>query len=319
MKKSGILLQVLIAATMGLHGARVLANIPLPAPAKKDTGNAQAPVESGAVRELTNNGIKQTTDGRIELPQSGLSLMPPPGWKTRDNMPGLSLVLESPEEKNSRYRRTIQVRTGTGPRFFDSIGIKDFEEELVEKLGNQNNNVNEFSIRNSEIVKTDDGRQALLTYASFSLNGFDMIQAHLVISNMEQHTVLTYTDLAESFEDNSATSPLGVAWAAMSSARFLGQQPERFAGPIQIAALAGIVLVILSIVITFRSAMARRALAREADQALNGKPIEVDGGDSNPGNLLSGDVITLNPSPSNLGSEQTASLHSMEQKLDRVA
>ena len=314
MKPKKLFMHSLLALQLAIIALPASASVPLPPPAKKK--GAAAPAQ-----ENTASGtVKKLDDGRIELLISGLTIMPPPGWTLRENFPGVSLVLESPEVTGTvnRYRRTMQIRTGSGPRFFDGLGVKEFEDDLTEKLGRQAEGVSEFAVRNSEVVKIGDEREALLTYTGFSLNGFEMMQAHLLISNMENHTVISYTDLAENFEDTAPDSPLGTAWASMSSARFPGKTPERFAGPIQIAAIAGILIVLLSAALTIRNALARRAMLQTdgtIDPVSGAKELE-----SSSGNLPSGDVLAFSASPSNLSGEQPLSLHSSpDTPLDKVA
>jgi hypothetical protein len=311
MKRLNAMIHSLIALHFAVSSLPVAASIPIPAPAKKKS------TEAPAQDQVTQGSVKILGDGRIEVIQSGLIMTPPSGWNLRENFPGVSVVLESPEKTGTvnRYRRTLQIRTGSGPRFLDTLGIKDFEDEMTEKLGRQGEGVTEFSVRNSEVVKTADGRDALLTYAGFNLNGFEMMQAHLLISNVENHTVITYTDLAENFENTAPESPLGEAWASMTSTNFPGKNPERFAGPIQIAAIAGILIVLISAAVTIRNAISRRALLQTTEQ--NTHDLNTD---SSSGNPLSGDVVALSSSPSNLSTNQPTSLQSsIETPLNKVA
>ncbi len=248
-------------------------------------------------------------DGRIHVGSAGFSMMPPTGWKVRDNVPGLSLVLEAQEEKSPKYRGTIQVQVAQGPRYLDSVGISDFQDEIKDKLGGEGSSLLDFTVRNSELVKADDGRDALLVYTGFNMNGAELLQAHLMISSENQHVVVTYTDLAERFDSNAADAPLGIAWAAMTSANIPGKNPERFAGAIHIGALAGLLIVFIAVLLTVRNALARKAYARVgtgAESDMNNiTDMKSENLDSNPPSSLmalssedlleSGSPVTIEP------------------------
>ena len=272
-----------------------------PLPVLKGT-NTLKTITGEASQEIVTNA-----DGRIQVGSSGFSMMPPTGWKVRNNVPGLSLVLEAHEEKSTKYRSTIQVRVADGPRYLDSVGIADFQEEITDKLGRDGGSLRDFTVRNSELVKTDDGRDALLVYTGFNMNGVDLLQAHLMISNENQNVVVTYTDLSDKFDSNAADAPLGIAWAAMTTAQIPGKNPERFAGPIQIAALAGLLIVFIAVLLTIRNALARKAYAQAGtgvesetnlsmnSESLNTNPPSSLMAISNEDLLESGSPVTIEP------------------------
>ncbi|NDE14810.1 hypothetical protein EBZ80_07775 [bacterium] len=237
-------------------------------------GPAPLPLQNGAATAagVTAKQPEVESDGRVRVGESGFSMKAPEGWTIRHDVPGVSLVLEAPAAGKETYRRTIQVRIAHGARYLDSLGISEFQQEITDKLGNNDNSLREFSIRNAEVVKMDDGREALLVYSGFKLNNVDLLQAHVLIPSAEQHAVVTFTDVAETFNSNAADSPLGVAWAAMTTSQLPGENPGRFAGPIQIAALAGAMVVLLGIMFSIRNALARRAYAKVAMSADDAGP-----------------------------------------------
>jgi|GEM_PF-3395447 len=260
-------------------------------PAAAESGKSKAPLPATATKATPSAGdtsqeIVASADGRIQVGSSGFSMMPPAGWKVRNNVPGLSLVLEAREEKSMKYRSTIQVRVADGPRYLDSVGIADFQEEITDKLGREGGSLRDFTVRNSELVKTDEGREALLVYTGFNMNGVDLLQAHLMISNENQNVVITYTDLSDKFDSNAADAPLGIAWAAMTTAQVPGKNPERFAGPIQIAALAGLLIVFIAVLLTIRNALARKAYVRAGTGAESDMNMNRDNLNTNPPSSL---------------------------------
>lgn len=251
--------------------SKILANLilmPCVAVSISGAGPAPLPVQKSENRASTTaSHTTMTADGRIQTGDGSFSMMTPAGWVVRNDVPGISMVFESPAGQKHQYRSTIQVKIASGARYLDSLGINEFQEEIAAKLGRDNGTVRDFSIRNAELVKTDDGRDALLVYSGFNLNGVDLLQAHLMMSSATEHVVITFTDIADNFNSNAADAPLGVAWTAMTSAQLAGQTPERFAGPIQLAALAGILIVVIAVLVTVRNALARQAYARVARDA----------------------------------------------------
>ncbi len=228
-------------------------------------GEAAQGTEGAEAAEAAARGISVEA-GRIQAGSTGFSIMPPADWTIRSDIPGQTLVLESPVTKKNHYRSTIQVRVAQGPRYMDSVGISDFKDEMTTKLGQEGGSMQDFSIRNAESVKTDDGREGLLVYSGFTMNTVEMLQAHLLLSSAQQHVVVTYTDLAKNFDSNAGDAPLGIAWGAMTTAKMPGENPERFAGPIQIAALAGVLIVVIGVLLTVRNALAKQAYARAASE-----------------------------------------------------
>ena len=271
-KKSGrASAKVCVAAAITLMATTAFALVsfasgPAPLPALKSTTSSNASGgEAAQGTEAAARGISVEA-GRIQAGSTGFSIMPPADWTIRNDIPGQTLVLESPVSNKNHYRSTIQVRVAQGPRYMDSLGISDFKDEITTKLGQEGGSLQDFSIRNAESVKTDDGREGLLVYSGFTMNTVEMLQAHLLLSSAQQHVVVTYTDLATNFDSNAVDAPLGIAWGAMTTAKMPGENPERFAGPIQIAALAGVLIVVIGVLLTVRNALAKQAYARAASE-----------------------------------------------------
>lgn len=273
-KKSGrASARVCIAAALTLMATTEfalvsLASGPAPLPALKPSKSPKASGgEAAQGTEAAARGIS-VEGGRIQAGSTGFSIMPPADWTSRNDIPGQTLVFESPVSKKNHYRSTIQVRVAQGPRYMDSVGISDFKDEITAKLGQEGGSLQDFSIRNAEPVKTVDGREGLLVYSGFTMNSVEILQAHLLLSSAQQHVVVTYTDLATNFDSNAVDAPLGIAWGAMTTAKMPGENPDRFAGPIQIAALAGVLIVVIVVLLTVRNALAKQAYARAASGTL---------------------------------------------------
>lgn len=240
-----------------------------PLPAKADSGNQTVTSQPEQAKNIwVKPEISRDQEGRITIAPSEFSIIPPDEWVVRENVPGQSLVLEAPPTSDDNYRGTLQVRMATGPRFLDPVGIDDFKNELQEKLANEGGTLPDFTVRNSEIVTLDDSREALLVYTSFTFNQVEILQAHLLLSNEDNHAVVTYTDLEKRFESNAEGSPLATAWTAMTSANLPGTTPSRFAGSIQLAALAGVLLVLGGILLSIRNSLARQSYSRAANSGV---------------------------------------------------
>ncbi len=145
-----------------------------------------------------------------------------------------------------KYQRTIQVASFSGVKFIDEISIKEFEELIVRKFSQTSASVEDYRIRNSMAISMDDGREGLLFYSEFQIDGVPLMQAHIMVTTAERHYMMTFTDLAEHFEGEQAASYLNVAWATMTSVQLSGPTPARYqtmrnAG----AALGGVAALVL--------------------------------------------------------------------------
>src|SRR5690606_25029214 len=114
-----------------------------------------------------------------------------------------SLLMQAPYVKGMKYQRTIQVAAFNGPKYIDETTAREFEELIVNKFSRASASVEEYRIRNHLNVEMADARPGLLFYSEFILEGVPLMQMHVLVSAEDRHFLMTYTDLAQHFEDDS--------------------------------------------------------------------------------------------------------------------
>ena len=219
----------------------------------------------------------------VTLNDRGFSVTPPKGWEYRTDLPNLSLVLQAPKEKGQTYQKSIQVMVRNTPVAIDETTAVQFEAELTKVFGKSMTNVTDFHIRNHELVELTNGTKAILYYTGMNLDGFNLMQIHVVASSDTKHFIATYTDLAEFFDKGTDSPVLMTAWTALSSLQFSGAAPQRFEMPIRVfAVIGGIILIgiLLSVGRTLMATVRYRKLTTGMDAEENGYEDEGTDGSS---------------------------------------
>jgi hypothetical protein len=182
---------------------------------------------------------------RIELAEKGLSIVPPAGWQVQTSHPKLTLVMQVPFEKGMPYQRTIQVAGFVGPKYMDDLTAKEFEALIVREFSTALAAVQDFRVRNHMMVEMADGRDAILYYTEFKLEDVNLMQAHILVSSADRHFLMTFTDIAEHFENDEANEFLTEAWDAMTSVQLATPAPMRFENFIFIGVAVGVVALLI--------------------------------------------------------------------------
>ena len=180
---------------------------------------------------------------RLELKDGDFSIEPPTGWQVYTKEPGLTLMAMPAKDPKFKYQRTLQVAAFEGPRYMDDITAKEFEEEIPRKFQAISNAIGDYKVRNHLPVEMGDSRQGLLFYTEFKLDGVALMQAHIVVSSAANHYLLTYTDVAEHFENEAETQFLTESWASMTSVQLKGRTPMRYTSSIMLG--GGLVAILL--------------------------------------------------------------------------
>ena len=218
-------------------------------------------------------GFVASDGSPVTMKDRGFAITPPKGWEYRTDLPNLSMVLQAPKEKGQTYQKSIQVMVRNTPVAIDETTAVQFEAELTKVFGKSMTNVTDFHIRNHELVELTNGTKAILYYTGMTLDGFNLMQIHVVASSDTKHFIATYTDLAEFFDKGTDSPVLMTAWTALSSLQFNGAAPQRFEMPIRIfAILGGIILIgiLLSVGRTLTATMRYRKLTKGMDAEENG-------------------------------------------------
>lgn len=180
--------------------------------------------------------------GRVEIPDTGFSIVPPTSWDVTRNSYGSSLLFNAPKTAGV-YQATIQVMTFQGYRYIDDLTQQEFGKLIVEKFSNVSNIVQNYRLRSEEKIKLESGDDAILYYTEFNYNEFPIMQMHILISSGTHHFLMTYTDLAHTFETENSPA-LAIAYGSMQSALVSSRPPSRFQTLIIGSVVASILMVV---------------------------------------------------------------------------
>jgi hypothetical protein len=196
---------ILFAGILCLAGSELLASgVPLPQPASTTTDGP---------RYLLADGERV-----VNIAEKGFSITPPSGWTYATNYPGLTLVMQAPEEKDQVYRRTIQVTSLDGEMIITDSNVEEFQEYLVKKYTEASSSISGYSVRNHLPVDLENGLKGHLFYTEFKIDQVDLMQMHVVVSAEDNYFIATYTDLAKYFDvSESPSEHLNEAWTTANT------------------------------------------------------------------------------------------------------
>lgn len=234
--------------------------------------NAAAPTPPPVVLtddETANRSLVYDSLGRASFANSEIdfAMTPPSGWQQRKHLPGRSAVFEAPEFNG--YRATLAMQLAFGARYFDSVGIDEISEEIIQKVSRQGGTIPDFKVTDSQLIKTAEGRDAVLVYTTFTVDEARLMQAHLVLANNLGHVVVSFTDLASNFNFDDTKTPFHSAWLSMMSASLSGPYPQRFANITRFAIYGAIGLAVVLVALALR----RRKETAADEDSLQAKAI----------------------------------------------
>lgn len=246
---------VLSAPVFGASGA--LADVPV-RPNMDSPVSASTPSESagiaatGAVTPGSETTAQDNTpaardfpkfsDGRVlEFADLGMQITPPVGWEVSHNTGGISLILREPqapvEVGKTSFARNITVATMHRASPIDEQRATELKEQLKSNFG-KDGLVSEYNVLEHKFFDYRGKNDGLLVYASLKIGQEPMMQMHVLVSGGEKQFLLTYTDLAQRFNDQ-ADKGFENAWKAMTSIAVSGATPSRIEGYYKYFALAG--------------------------------------------------------------------------------
>ena len=165
----------------------------------------------------------------VELPQKELSIQIPDGWSVLKDIPKTTLFLEPAELSPQEYKRNIQVFTFRGSKYIDQQSSHGIAEDLINKFSAKDSIVSDFQLREHELIQLNNGNQALLFYADFTLADTPMMQAHLVFSGESFNYLISFTDVASHFgQDDASRNIIDQVWNTFLSATTATKAPNRF-------------------------------------------------------------------------------------------
>jgi hypothetical protein len=216
-----------------------------------------SPPRPPEVKEEIKEEPRISTGERIEIPDVGFTIIPPNGWMVHKNSHGSSLLFEAPKQPNQIYQPTIQVMVFSKHRYIDEVTMKEYGDLIVEKFGKMSNRVSGYRLRDAAIQRLETGDPSILYYTEFQYDDVAIMQMHILISSATNHFVMTYTDIAKIFEDESSPG-LAIAYTSMHSAQLATRPPWRWRG---FAIAGGVALMLIVGWFSMRFMRARR-LAR---------------------------------------------------------
>ncbi len=171
--------------------------------------------------------LQHSVQGRIALDDKGFSVVPPSEWTVRRDLPRTSLFLQAVTKSESEYPRNIAVVKFTGPKIMNEVTAEEFSSYLVRNFPSSSPDIVDYQLRNHQPVQMADGREGILFYTDFKDHGRAMMQAHILVSSQTHHYLVTFTDLAEHFENPSGSSEfLAEAWESMISIELNSPNPK---------------------------------------------------------------------------------------------
>ncbi|MFK7872746.1 MAG: hypothetical protein AB8C84_06175 [Oligoflexales bacterium] len=174
------------------------------------------------------------SDGSVlHIEDKEFKVTPPIGWEVHNSDGRSGLLLQKPFVEGMKYQPNIRVMTFQEPKYIDDYTADQFEETLIERFSKSSSSIQNYIVRNNQMVNMADGREAILYYTQFTFDKTELMQAHLLISGVERHYLISYTDLTENFEENTQSegSPLQKAWSSITSVTLESDGPTRFQSP----------------------------------------------------------------------------------------
>lgn len=192
----------------------------------------------------TSNSQKVLVGGRVEVPEKGISTIPPEGWSVETNKLGATWLFKAPKSAKDAYERNIRVMAFKGPIYMDSTAFNVFANKIKENYSKATNAISNYSIRDLSTIQLADGTDAGMFYADFSLSKVPMMQMHILVSSADFHFLMSYTDTKKHFEDSS-NGFLDEAYQSMISTQLSSRPPARYDFAMMLGIALGGLLVLL--------------------------------------------------------------------------
>ncbi len=205
---------------------------------------------TGSVTQILNNklsenekGIEISSGERLQMPDKGFSIVPPNGWEVYRNYPNTTLLFQIPYQRGIGYQRTIQLLARTSPLYIDAFTGNEIIPKIVGLYSKISSSIKNYKVRNDLIVDLPSGMKALMFYTEFQIEDKNLMQLHVVVSSEKRHYILSYTDLAEHFEEGKDKTFLNEAWECLTSIELDSKVPNRFGIPLNVIyILSGLLL-----------------------------------------------------------------------------
>lgn len=220
--------------------------------------------------------VTEVPAARISLDDKGFSIVPPSDWIVRRDLPRTSLFLQAVTKAEGDYPRNIAVVKFSGPKLINDVTADEFSNYLVRNFPSASPDIADYQLRNHQPVQMADGREGLLFYTDFKDHGHPMMQAHILVSSETNHYLVTFTDLAEHFENPAGGSEfLAEAWGSMTTIELNSPNPKPLKDVQNTAFYVGILVAIGAGIALWRHRVAGRLYRNYADME-PGEALELD-------------------------------------------
>jgi len=203
-------------------------------------------------------------------PEIGLTLTPPTGWQIQPDQMGKTLVLQPvPKQEKIKdyskpiYNRNITVAVLHEARPMDETEALTLRKKLETDFG-QAAGVRDFQVIEHRFIDYRQKADGILLYTAFLLNGFPMSQMHIFLSGSKNSALLTYTDLADAFQNDEEA--MTAAWNAMLSTELQGTAPKRYEELVYTGSALGLMLVSGFLVVLLRRRSAHKMYEVEEEK-----------------------------------------------------
>ena len=172
-----------------------------------------------ANKPSTNQYI--VSDGsRLFFDNKKFSIVPPWGWRIDTETIGGGLLMLSPLRKEARHNANIQLLKYNDYINIRSLSSKDVYNKFIKKFLDIHVQVRDLYLHDLLIIEFKKGVDGLSFYTSFSLNKEKMMQAFLLVSTINNHFLLSYTDKESYFRDRDVDGYFDEAWQSIASIEF---------------------------------------------------------------------------------------------------
>ncbi len=174
---------------------------------------------------------EQTTEkpGWFTHPTKKFSVKIPEGFKIKaEREVSLFLLSENPSQAGgSPYNSYLTISTNSKPWYIDKATLDDNQapfslKTITEYYKSHFGNAENYEILDSSLQTLDKGRPALLIYAQVKMGETPLYQAHLILADQKRSYLITYTDLAATFEQHFEQ-----IYPVIAQIELLGPAPDR--------------------------------------------------------------------------------------------
>jgi hypothetical protein len=202
------------------------------------------------------------SNGPLFLAEAGLTLTPPKGWEVVKGRSDLTLFMQkrhaAKEEKvigeetvKVSYDPNMTVAVNSYALPMDGTFAGEFKKLLENRFGKIATISNFMILEEPKMIDMQDGKKSLIIYSSYEMGGVKIGQMHMAVSGNGRTYLITYSDLAEHFLDETQDQSYAEAWGTMASVTLSSTIVAGYAKALLAGAAGLFSLLLSSLVFTF--------------------------------------------------------------------